>query len=217
MRGLLIALLVLAGASIPSGTRAQATIAESINRYHPGCHTRADMRGGDCVAAAHRYCEANHSRNSFGFPIGRDPENIRIVCAFRAWYSDVAYGGLQQLHPECRGPADAQTPACVAAVRRYCANERSLSGGLIQEVGPGSAAVACFRATRQADVEYRRLYPFSTPCNGPAAAGSLSCFTASAEWCRRGNPKESGLPQEVGRASLAVSCFPASVRVVRLL
>lgn len=217
MRGLLIGLLLLAGASIPSGARAQATIAESINRYHPGCHARADMRGGDCVAAAHRYCEANHSRNSFGFPIRRDPENIHIVCAFRAWYGDVAYGGLQQLHPECRGPADAQTPACVAAVRRYCANARSLSGGLIQEVGPASAAIACFRATRQGDVEYRRLFQNSAACNGPGAAGSLSCVTASAEWCRQGDRSESGLPQEVGPASLAVSCFPATVRVMRVL
>ncbi|HEX8696323.1 MAG TPA: hypothetical protein VF746_28150 [Longimicrobium sp.] len=217
MRGLLIGLLVLAGASIPSVARAQATIAENINRYHPGCHARADMRGGDCVAAAHRYCEANHSRNSFGFPIRRDVENIHIACAFRAWYGEVAYGRLQELHPECGGPADAQTPACVAAVRRYCANERSLSGGLIQEVGPGSAAVACFRATRQRDVEYRRLLAISAACNGPGAAGSLSCVTASAEWCRLGNRSELGLPQEVGRDSLAVSCFPARVQVMRVL
>lgn len=216
MRGLLIGLLLLAGACIPSGARAQATIMESITRYHPGCNARADIGGSDCVAAAHRYCQAHQSRNSFGFPIGREMENIRIVCAFRAWYGDVAYGALQRHHPECRGAADSRTTACVAAARRYCANERSLSGGLIQEIGPGSAAVACFRATRQADVEYRRLYPFSAPCNGVAAAGSLSCVAASAEWCRRGDGRDSGLPQEVGRASLAVSCFRGSMRVTLL-
>jgi hypothetical protein len=96
-------------------------------------------------------------------------------------------------------------------------NDRSLSGGLIQEVGPGRAAVACFRATRQGDVEYRRLIQISAACNGPAAAGSLSCATASAEWCREGNRSESGLAQEVDPGSLAISCFPASVRVMRVL
>jgi hypothetical protein len=144
-------------------------------------------------------------------------ENIHIACAFRAWYGNVTFGELRQFHPDCTGAADAQTPACVAAVRRYCANERSLSGGLIQEVEPGRAAVACFRATRQGNVAYRRLYQESARCNGPDAAGSLSCATASAEWCRQGNRNESGLPQEVGRESLAVSCFPARVRVMRVL
>jgi hypothetical protein len=115
MRALLLGVLVLAGASIPSGARAQASIAENINRYHPGCHNGVDLRGSDCVATAHRYCEANHSRNSFGFPIRRDPDNIYIACAFRAWYGNVVYGRLQQLHPGCAGPADARTPACVAA------------------------------------------------------------------------------------------------------
>lgn len=217
MRGLLIGLLALAGASIPSGARAQASTAENINRFHQGCHARADMRGSDCVSAAHHYCMAYHSPNSFGFPIRRDMENVHIACAFHAWYGDVAYGRLRQIHPECRGAADAQTPACVAAVRRYCANERSLSGGLIQEVGATSAAVACFRATRQGNVAYRRLYQNSARCNGPGAAGSLSCMTASAEWCRQGNRNESGLPQEVGRDSLAVACFPARVRVIRVV
>ncbi len=155
MRGLLIGLLALAGASIPSGARAQATIAESINRYHPGCHTRADMRGGDCVAAAHRYCEANQSRNSFGFPIRRDTENIHVACAFRAWYGDVAYGEAAAAPPRLPGPRrrpDAGLRGRRAAVLR----EREV---VVGRPGPGGRTRECRDRLLPGDPPGRRGVP----------------------------------------------------------
>jgi hypothetical protein len=196
---------------------AQSLVAENINRFHPGCHKAADLRGGDCVAAAHRLCESSHSKNSFGFIFQRDAENVWVGCALRGWYGDVPYTRLQQLHPQCRGPADSQSPHCVAAVRRYCANERSLSGGLVQEVGPTSAAIACFEASRSSDVPYIQLARFSSGCKAPNTAGSLSCVTAAANWCKANDKSLLGLPQEIGPTSVAVACFATSVRVVRVL
>jgi hypothetical protein len=212
MRITVLQLAILAGASLPAGAGAQTAL--TINRFHPGCNAKADPRGDDCLAAAHRFCEANYSHNSFGFPYKRPGEQIYIACAVRGWYGDVPYSHLQQLHPQCRSAADGQSPHCIAAVRRYCANERSLSGGLIQEVGPRSAAVACFEATRYTDVPYRDLALFSPDCKGPGAAGSLGCVTAAAGWCSRSKQGELGLPQEVGPASIAVACMPASLRVL---
>ena len=227
MRISLIPVLVLVGATISGSASAQVTgessaasVAENINRFHPGCHRAADFRGGDCVAAAHRLCESKHSKNSFGFIFKYDAvdENVWVGCAFRGWYGDVPYSQLQQLHPQCLGPADSQSPHCVAAVRRYCANERSLSGGLIQEVGPGSAAIACFKASLSNDVvPYTQLARFSSHCYEPSDAGSLSCFTAAANWCKANDKSFLGLPQEIGPTSAAIACFPASVRVVRVL
>jgi hypothetical protein len=240
MRIPVIAVLLLAGLSVASDSGAQTTaqtrypdswspsaywlgsaqgsIAENITRFHPGCRSAANFRGSDCVAAAHRLCELRYSKNSFGFIFQRDAENVWVACAPRAWYGDVPYTRLQQLHSQCRSGADSQSPHCVAAVRRYCAEEKSLSGGLVQEVGPTNAVIACFKASRSSDVEYRQLSQFSAGCKGPDSAGSLSCATAAANWCKaHENPATLGLPQEIGPTSMAVACFPASVQVVLVL
>ena len=208
--------LISFGLLLVPGIPARAQTALTMGHYHPRCHEGADLRGDDCVAAAHRLCEDTSSKISFGFAYQRDGRSVYVACAQRGWYGAVAWGRLQQFHPGCRSAADGQSPACVAAVRRYCTDEMSMSGGLIQEVGVGTAAVACFKAARYTDVEYQELAQFSRECFSPNAAGGLGCVTAAARWCRAGNPSELGLPQEVGPRSIAVACLPASVHVVDL-
>lgn len=198
------------------GQTSSASTVENITRFHPGCHARADLRGGDCLAAAHRYCEF-YSRNSFGFLIERAGMDVHISCAPRAWYGDVSYADLRALHPQCRGVADAAGPHCAAAVRRYCSNNQSLTGGLVQEIGPASAAIACFKSSRYSDVDYGTLSRFARGCSQPSDAGSLNCTTATAKWCKGGNAAESGLALEVGPKSLGVACMAARTRVTRLL
>jgi len=189
---------------------------ENITRFHLGCHDGVDLRGGDCLAAAHRYCEF-YSRNTFGFLVERVGRNVYIACAQRAWYGDVSYAGLRTLHTECRGVADAAGPHCAAAVHRYCSNNQSLTGGLVQEVGPASVAVACFKPSRYNDVDYQKLDRLASGCRQPGDSGSLNCTTASARWCKGGDATESGLALEVGPKSLGVACMPAQTHVIAIL
>lgn len=222
MRLALLCTILIARVSTPcaaqSGSVLQAaSIAENITRFHPGCHAKADLRGGDCTAAAHRLCEANYRKDSFGFVFLRDGMDVHVGCAPRAFYGEVLYSQLREIHPSCRGQADAQSPHCVAAVRRYCSAQQGLSGGLIQETSATRAAVACFKATRLETMTYNQLAPTQRGCTQASAAGQLICVTAVAKRCRNGNQAELGLPQEVGLRSIDAACFPGRVHVVRLL
>jgi hypothetical protein len=215
MRTLLIQVALLLGVfggdcvAQSTGQASSGSTVENITRFHPGCHARADLRGGDCLAAAHRYCESQ-SRNSFGFLAERVGMDVHVACAPRAWYGDVAYANLRALHTECRGVADAAGPHCAAAVR-------SLTGGVVQEIGRASVAVACFKSSRYSDVDYGTLSRFARGCNRPSDAGSLNCTTATSKWCKAGNAAESGLAQEVGPKSLGVACMAARTRIIRIL
>jgi hypothetical protein len=142
--------------------------------------------------------------------------DVHIACAPRAWYGNVSYADLRTLHPECRGVADAAGPHCAAAVRRYCSNNQSLTGGLVQEIGPASVAIACFKSSRYLDVDYDTLIRFARGCRQPSDSGSLNCTTATAKWCKAGNAAESGLALEVGPKSLGVACMPAETHVIAI-
>lgn len=213
---LLVGLLADGCVAQSIGQSSSASTMENITRFHPGCHSRADLKGGDCLAAAHRYCEFT-SRNSFGFLVERVGMDVHVACSPRAWYGNVAYADLRTLHPECRGAADAAGPHCAAAVRRYCSNNQSLPGGLVQEIGPASVAIACFKSSRYSDVQYDTLNRLTRGCREPADSGSLNCTTATAKWCKGGNAAESGLALEVGPKSLGVACIPAQVHVIAIL
>ena len=193
-----------------------ASVMENITRFHKGCHSGADLKGGDCVAAAHRFCESR-SKNSFGLLVQRVGSNVQVACAQRAWYGDVPYGELSAEHPECRGAADAAGPNCAAAVRRYCSNSRSLPGGLVQEIGPSSVGVACVAATRQRDVDYATLNRFARGCRQPGDSVSLNCTTAAAKWCNAENADDSGMVLEVGPRSLGVLCMPAQTAIIAIV
>ncbi len=189
-----------------------ASTVNTIQRYHPGCSDRADPRGGDCTAAAHRLCN-DSARDRLGFVFGRSPA-LEIACARHGWYGDVRYRDLAAAHPGCRGAADGQSGACLAAVRRYCTNSRGMTAGIVQEVGSASAGVACFRATRLEDVKYGTLARFGPGCRGASASTSLACFRAAARWCEAFGTGDFGLPQETGPTSLAVACLPGSRRII---
>jgi hypothetical protein len=121
------------------------------------------------------------------------------------------------MHPECRGVADAAGPNCAAAVRRFCSNNQSLTGGLVQEIGPTSVAIACFKSSRYRDVDYQTLNTFARGCRQPGDSGSLNCTTAAAKSCKAGNAAESGLALEVGPKSLGVACMPAQTHIIAIL
>ena len=91
MRNLLIRASVLLGVSLagygadlPLEQTGSASTMENITRFHKGCHSRADLSGGDCIAAAHRYCEF-YSKNTFRFLAERAGMDVYVSCAQRAW------------------------------------------------------------------------------------------------------------------------------------
>jgi hypothetical protein len=86
---------------------------------------------------------------------------------------------------------------------------------LVQEIGPRSVGVACFKPSRYADVNYAKLSQFSRDCRAPGNAGSIGCSTAAAAaWCKAGKADELGLAQEIGPASIGVACFHGFTQVM---
>jgi hypothetical protein len=87
----------------------------------------------------------------------------------------------------------------------------------VQEIGPASVAIACFKSSRYHDVDYETLNRFARGCRQPGDSGSMSCTTATAKWCKGGNAAESGLALEVGPKSLGVACMPARTQVIAIV
>lgn len=207
--------LLLSASLALAPVRLDATVALTLNRFHPECVATAGAGSGPCLAASHRFCESRYpSTRRAGLIWRREPRLVTVGCVQPAWYGDVAYGDLRAQHNDCDGPSASGSPACVAAAKRFCQSQRQLSGGVIQEVGPVSAAVACLKAATVANPSYRTLAGWARPCNGPSAGGTLACTTAATLACRALDRRFMGIPQEVGPASMTVICVVATDAVL---
>ena len=217
MRAILAALFILVAFGFGAAP-APASVARTLTQYHPGCNRTADPVGGDCAAASHRFCERDVIPQSLGFVSGRGSgfRTLKVACVRWTSYDNVPYSELRNLHADCVAPQNAARSECVAAVHRYCERVHSAKGGVAQEIGPTSVAVACASSASYSDVSYRHLYSDASPCRGPSMGNSVMCRAAASSWCLANALGDVGLPQEVGPQSLGIACLPGTTRFIDL-
>ena len=195
--------------------------AEDLNDYHPECitgtigmspppHPETIIRGSDCTAAIHRYCE-RQNRGGAGFPqeIGsKSGRPIHGVACFKpSWYGDVPLNLLAAGHSGCNNIDKSQSADCMSAVHRWCAADGRGGAGLAQEVGPSSFGVACFQPSSYQDVSINDLRAQIGGCDSVDKSQTSACLAAIHRWCNENHKGTAGLAQEVGNGVLGVACL----------
>lgn len=183
-------------------------LAQEAGTFIVGC-SRDQSRDPACVAAIHRFCSAD-GRGGAGLAQDVGPAatatTFGISCFQPSWAGDVPIAQLKQLNPGCDDPGKSQSPACMAAVHRWCATGKG-GAGLAQEIGNGVFSVACFRTTHYQDVPVAQLKTLSSGCDDIGKSQRQDCVAAIHRWCINNGKGTGGLSQEVGDGVLGVACF----------
>lgn len=120
-----------------------------LTHLHPGCDSLAKSQTPECMSAVHRWCAG---RGGAGLVQEIGAGVFGVACFQTASYQDVSINDLRSLHSGCDSTSKSQNANCVAAIHRWCVNNRNGSAGLSQEVGNGVLGVACFSSTLYTDV-----------------------------------------------------------------
>lgn len=216
MRQLVPALAVFMGIGIFS-TPSQAQNPPNLSGYHIGCVNEIYSRHPDCVAAIHRYCEAdNRGGAGLSQEVGQSQQFRRVVIQFHcfrpSWYGDAPLAQLRGLHAGCDQATKSQTPECMSAIHRWCEAQGRGGAGLAQEVGPASFAVACFRPSSYQDVSINDLRARHSGCDTTGKSQSADCLAAIHRWCSSQGRGTAGIAQEVGARVLGVACMNGTNR-----
>ena len=201
--GAIVVLAGLSGFLVPS----RSLIAQETGTLIVGC-SRDQSRTPNCMAAIHRFCSLE-SRGGAGIAqdVGPAAQGAFGVACFKpSWFGDVPIAQLKQLNAGCDDPGKSQSPGCVSAVHRYCAAGKG-GAGLVQEVGNGVFAVACFQTSHYQDVPVVNLKTLSSGCDDVGKSQQQDCVTAIHRWCVNNGKGTGGLSQEVGNGVLGVACF----------
>jgi hypothetical protein len=186
--------------------------AQMAKDFHPGCDRLEKSRHPDCVSAIHRFCSAD---NRGGAGLAQEvaarppPENdglFGVACFTPSSYDDVPLAQLTQRHPGC-GLETSQGGDCMAAVHRWCVENRKGGAGLAQEVGNGVFGVACFQPSGYQDVAVQNLKALIAECDGAGKSQHQACVAAIHRWCVGNQKGDAGIAQEVGNGVFGVACF----------
>jgi hypothetical protein len=137
---------------------------QDLITLHPGCDTTTKSRDPDCVAAVHRFCSAA-GRGGAGFVQEVGNGVLGVACFAPSWSGDVPLAQLTTLHSGCNDLGKSQSPDCMAAVHRWCA-ERG-GAGLVQEIGNGVFGIACVQVTSFQDIAINDLRVLHSGCVAP--------------------------------------------------
>ena len=127
-----------------------------LTHLHPGCDSLTKSQTPECMSAVHRWCGG---RGGAGLVQELGAGVFGVACFQTTSYQDVSTNDLRSLHSGCDSTSKSQKADCVAAIHRWCVNNRNsspgrnASAGLSQETGNGVLGVACFNSTLYTDVD----------------------------------------------------------------
>ena len=187
------------------------TFAVNLEAKIGECNSIQVSRSVACVAAMHRVCvdsgrggggvsqEVNSAKGVFG-----------VGCFTPSHYQNVPIATLQTHVGECSQPIHSQSPACVAAARRWCTTNGHGSAGIAQEAGADEIGVACIRASSYDVVSIATLTAEQSDCDRGDRVQNQECVAAAHRWCVRQSKGIIGLLQESDGVNFGIACLPAT-------
>lgn len=189
----------------------RGTFAVNLEAQIGECNNIQASRSVACVAAMHRVCK-NSGRGSAG--VSQEVNSTKGVfgvgCFAPSHYENVQVATLTSLVGECTQPIHAQSPACVAAARRWCVANAHGNAGLAQEAGAAELGVACIRASSYDIVPIATLKALHADCNSGDRVQNQECVAAAHRWCVQQSKGIIGILQESDGANFGVACLPAT-------
>ena len=161
------------------------TAYSALSTFHGGCNALARF-GPACNAAAHRFCEARGCHNTGFVPLENSGDTAWVGCVTGATLRSVVIGALTTHHPGCVAETP-HSPACNAAINRYCTSQGFVTGFGPAEFDGHISLVACLGAERATVVttSYTVLSGHHPGCTaggerfGPACNSAIHRFCAS--------------------------------------
>ena len=114
-----------------------------LQLHHSSC-TRVTSQSISCLAAIHRFCEANGKGDDAGLAQEVPAESIYVTCFKPSLKKSVSITDLQAKHSPCT-MSTSNSDNCFAAASRWCTS-RGHNGGIIQEAGNNALLVACYKS-----------------------------------------------------------------------
>jgi hypothetical protein len=144
-------------------------------------------------------------------PLGGQRENGR---------QQLMYGQnrpLRSYHPGCTSVQESRSPACMAAMHRFCYLNGKGWAAYPQEVGTDEIGFLCAKATWYGDV----AYPDIPNCAGPASnTQTAACYSSTHRYCDSIGEGGAGIIQELGDGVAGLACVPTpwyhTVRIAEL-
>ncbi|CAG8951306.1 hypothetical protein HYFRA_00008056 [Hymenoscyphus fraxineus] len=109
----------------------------------PNCNGATQSVG--CYSSAHRFC-ISIDKTGVGMVQELGSGVVGLACVPYSWYGLLDISVLRAQHAGCTSPSQAQEPACIAAIHRYCTANNLGQGGAITEVRAFEVEAACIRA-----------------------------------------------------------------------
>jgi Putative metal-binding motif len=167
------------------GTVNIGTTYQALATFHAGCNDITRF-GPACNAAMHRFCVARGCHNTGFGPLENSGGNATVACVTGATLRTVSIATLTTYHPGCLA-ATHHSPACNAAINRYCAAQGFVTGYGPAEFDGSNAAVACLgpERTTVVNTSYTVLTGHHPACTaarerfGPACNAAINRFCAS--------------------------------------
>jgi len=112
---------------------------------------------------------------------------------------------LHTYHPDCTSYGQADKPACMAAMHRYCYMNNKGSAAYPQEQSSDSLAFVCANAAWYGDVPYGAAIPYCS-----AGTQSPGCYASAHRYCDSIGKSGLGIVQELGAGVVGLACVPVS-------
>lgn len=189
----------------------RGTFAVNLEAQIGECNNIQASRSVACVAAIHRVCTKS-GRGSAGVSqeVNSKKGVFGVGCFAPSHYENVQVATLTAQVGECTQPIHAQSPACVAAARRWCIATAHGNAGLAQEAGAAELGVACIQASSYDIVPIATLATLVSDCDRGDRVQNQECVAAAHRWCVRQSKGIIGILQESDGTNFGVACLPAT-------
>lgn len=146
----------------------------------PAGYGHPSLASRDCREAAHALCAAHGACFTSGLPpaTGHAPTSDAALCV-RGEVRAVAPAALQSFAPECVELEDLGSPACAAAVSRYCASVGAVSGFGPVGARDGELLVTCLGEATVVRTPFDTLRGFASRC----LPDPITCQIAAHNYC----------------------------------
>lgn len=109
---------------------------------------------------------------------------------------------LHDYHPGCTSISQSRSSDCMAAMHRYCVDNKYGLAAYPQEVGQNEFGFLCTDTRWYNDVSYSEI---------PNCAGntqSAACYSSAHRWCDKIDKSGVGMIQELGNGVVGLACVP---------
>jgi hypothetical protein len=155
---------------------------DELRAAHEACDVDADPLSGPCQAAIHRQCASSGCAVTGYGPVTDDAAFV-CLSGDRAAVVPTTFTTLASHHPDCFW-WEAHSPACNAAIHRFCASSGQTTGfGPVEHSGD-TAVVVCTPRAEVIETSYTVAATHQPLCNGATDRWRQPCRAAFHDLCR---------------------------------